>query len=68
MDRDDLPGGSSASRDNNRIAERAVPLRNPLPVPDRRRHKPMTFDIEPISDGIMDEFDMEPYPGDDFDI
>ena len=47
---------------------RYTPIRNPLPVPRKRQHMPLEFEIEPVRDGVQDEFDLEPQPGDDFDI
>ena len=45
-----------------------IPLKIPLPLPKKRKHAPMDFDIEPVHDGVQDEFDFEPYPSDDFDL
>lgn len=42
-----------------------IPLNNPLPVPEKRPHLRMEFDIEVPED---DEFDFETGSGDDFDI
>ena len=41
-----------------------IPLNNPLPVPEKRPHLRMEFDIEDPED---DEFDLEIMSDDDFD-
>lgn len=59
---------TAAAREPRPPFPEGVPLKNPLPLPRKRKHEPMDFDMEPVHDGVQDEFDFEPYPSDDFDL